>query len=52
MRLVTVLNTVLNIQNYALLAAVFALSAVLWQANMVTIGSIAVAIALSCACRA
>ncbi len=46
MRLVTVLNTVLNIQNYALLAAVFALSAVLWQANMVTIGSIAVAIGL------
>jgi ATP-binding cassette, subfamily B, multidrug efflux pump len=46
MRLVTVLNTVLNLQNYALLAAVFALSAFLWQQQMVTIGAIAVAIGL------
>jgi ATP-binding cassette, subfamily B, multidrug efflux pump len=46
MRVVTKLNTVLNFLNYALLAAVIVLSAMLWQQSLVTIGSIAVAIGL------
>jgi ATP-binding cassette subfamily B multidrug efflux pump len=46
MRTVTVLNTLLHLENYILLAAIGTLSILLWQQDIVTVGSIAVAIGL------
>ena len=46
MRTVTVLNTLLHLENYLLLAAIAGLSIVLWQQDAVSIGAIAVAIGL------
>lgn len=47
MRLVTVLNTLLHLQNFLMLAALAGLSVLLWHGELVTIGAIAVAISLA-----
>jgi ATP-binding cassette subfamily B multidrug efflux pump len=47
MRLVTVLNALLHFQNFTMLAALMGLSVLLWHAAIVSIGAIAVAIALA-----
>jgi len=47
MRLVTVLNALLHLQNFVMLAALVGLSVLLWHAEIVSIGAIAVAIALA-----
>jgi ATP-binding cassette subfamily B multidrug efflux pump len=47
MRLVTILNTALHFQNFLMLAALAGLSVLLWQANLVTVGAIAVALSLA-----
>jgi ATP-binding cassette subfamily B multidrug efflux pump len=47
MRLVTVLNALLHLQNFVMLAALAGLSVLLWHAEIVSIGAIAVAIALA-----
>lgn len=47
MRLVTVLNAALHFQNFTMLAALMWLSVLLWHAEIVSIGAIAVAIALA-----
>lgn len=47
MRLVTVLNTLLHLQNFLMLAALAGLSVILWHSELVTIGAIAVAISLA-----
>jgi ATP-binding cassette subfamily B multidrug efflux pump len=47
MRLVTVLNALLHLQNFVMLAALVGLSVLLWHADLVGVGAIAVAIALA-----
>ncbi|MFY8114758.1 MAG: ABC transporter ATP-binding protein [Rhabdaerophilum sp.] len=47
MRLVTMLNSLLHLQNFVMLAALAGLSVLLWHAEIVSIGAIAVAIALA-----
>jgi ATP-binding cassette subfamily B multidrug efflux pump len=47
MRLVTVLNALLHLQNFVMLAALVGLSVLLWHAEIVSVGAIAVAIALA-----
>ncbi len=47
MRIVTRLNICLRVMNYTLMAVTVLVSVVLWQANIVSIGPIAVAVALA-----
>jgi ATP-binding cassette subfamily B multidrug efflux pump len=47
MRLVTVLNTLLHLQNFTMLASLTGLGIWLWQIEAVSVGSVAVAMALA-----